>query len=808
MWSTEAVELLAGGAALALVATAFALRPDWADLIPGRASWLAAVLGGIALATSPAAPTGWEPFDVLLRAGVGAAAVLAAARLPLAWTIWLAVIATIGLVVGDAGGWELPAAAGIGVAFALALSGLSHGVLQAASAAAIVGSLGRLDWPLVTGASSLLAAVALLPLIAAGTRRAPEAVRSAAAWAVTISLLVAVGGSVVGAASALGAATDVERAVDHAVAGLDQADADDPGPAIERLRLAATGFAQAEQDLRAWWARPALLVPGVAQHSRAVATMADAGEELATAAADSLEEVDLDRLHPVDGRIDPALLDEVEPPLDRALTSLRRADQRLADVRSPLLVGLVADRLDDLAEQVGDARRTAETASAALDVAPDLLGVDRPRRYFLVAHTPSEMRGVGGFMGSWGELVTDDGRLELTRTGQLRELTEGGPDPDARRIEGHPEFVAHWGQGPARYWGLIGFSPDFPTVASIITQLYPESGGAELDGVIAIDPAGFAALLEISGPITVEGFEGQLGPENAEQVLLHDQYLDDGDEADREAFLEAAIQALFDELTSGELPGPQSISAALAPMLDGRHLLLHAVDEAGQGFFEAIRADGSARRRHADGVGMVGQNYNGNKIDYFLRRSLTYDVVWDPATGLVEGTLEVELTNEAPTSGLPRSVIGWGGDEGFNELPVADGENLMYLSLYAALPLDDLTVDERPIELNRVVEDLGFLSYDAYLRVPSRTTSVVRATVSGQVPPGPRYGMEILRQVTPTPDQYTVRVTLPSGWQWADGSAGGSGRTAVETADASSPVTVELTAEPVDRTLLERLQGR
>src|SRR5690606_32250414 len=132
-------------------------------------------------------------------------------------------------------------------------------------------------------------------------------------------------------------------------------------------------------------------------------------------------------------------------------------DRRLAEVRSPLLVGLVADRLEALADQVGDARTTAETASAALDVGPDLLGVDRPRRYFLVAHTPSEMRGVGGFMGSWGELVIDGGRLELTRTGQVRELTTGGPDPADRRIEGQPEFVTHWGQAPAQYWGLIGF---------------------------------------------------------------------------------------------------------------------------------------------------------------------------------------------------------------------------------------------------------------------------------------------------------------------------------------------------------------
>jgi hypothetical protein len=537
--------------------------------------------------------------------------------------------------------------------------------------------------------------------------------------------------------------------------------------------------------------------------------MADAGGELATAAADPRSEADLDSLHPVDGPIDLAELAAVEPALDRTLVSLRSADRRLDDVRSPLLIGLVADRLDELAAKVRDARSTAETASSALDVAPELLGADGPRRYFLVMQTPSELRGVGGFMGSWGELVIDDGRFDLERTGRVRQLTEGGPDPAGRRIEGQAEYVGHWGQAPAQYWGLIGFSPDFPTVASIISQLYPQSGGTEIDGVISLDPASFAALLELTGPVTVEGYQGELRPETAEQVLLHDQYLVD-DDADREAFLEAAIRRLFDELTAGELPGPRSISAALAPMVDGRHIQLFSRHRAEERFFRSIKADGSVRRTQPDGVGVVGQNYNGNKIDYFLRRALTYDVTWDPDTGVVEGTLEVRLENLAPSSGLPHAVIGWGGDLIANQLPVADGENLTYISLYSALALSDVTVDGQPAELNRVVSDLGYEASDLYVRIPSQGTKVIRAHVKGQIEPGTSYRLEVLRQPTATPDQLTARVRVADGWRFAaHGSASTvEGSTAVRQGDTSTPFTLELSVEPVEPTLLDRLRGR
>lgn len=802
--------ILVGGAAFAAVAASLTLRPGWTRALPGLLVWLAVGGGALALALGDAGPTGWQPLDALCRAAVGSTVVVAASRRGLGWTLWLTVAVALGLVVGDAGSWEAFGAIGLAVAAALAISGERSAVLQGAAAAASLVPLAQLRWPVVTGASTALAAAALVPLVWAALRAAPPAARRAIPWAVAAAVLVMIGGAVLGAMSAFAARTDVDRAVDEAVAGLDQLDADDPGPTLEKLRAAAASFDAAESTLRTWWARPALLVPGVAQQARAVSTMADSGGELARAAATSLDEVDLDSLKPTGGRIDLASIAAVGGPVRSARDSLRSADQRLAEVRSPLLLGLVADRLDELASKVDDALATADAAAAALDAAPGLLGGDGPRRYFLVMQTPSELRGAGGFMGSWGVLLADDGDLVLERTGRVRELTEGGPDPTGRSIEGQPEFVDHWTQAPAQFWGLIGFTPDFPTVGAIIAQLYPESGGTEIDGVISLDPAGFAALLQLTGPITVPGRTDALTPENAEQVLLHQQYLDaaGGDDDQREVFLEDATRTLFERLTSGDLPGPETMSDALAPMVDGRHIQLYAVRDAEQRFFERIGADGSVRRSTPDAVGIVGQNYNGNKIDYFLRRSFTYDVTWDPASGRIDGELTVRLENLAPSTGLPHSVIGWGGDLSANQLPVADGENLHYLSLYTAGQLSDITVDQAPAEVNRYVVDLGYEAQDLYVRIPPQGVVVVQASVAGQVPPGRQYEMEVLRQATAAPDQVRVRVRVPEGWRLQDvEGATGDGGSIVLDGDASVPLRVSARVEPAERSWFDRLRG-
>jgi hypothetical protein len=794
--------LLVGGAVLVALTTLATLRPDLQSRVPPQAVPVAAGLAAVALALGDAAPTGWEALDLLLRAGLGVAVVLAAARAGVGWTLWLGITAAAVLVVADGGDtWEAIGAAGVAVAVLVGVVTGRNAALQALAAAGCVAPLAHLSWPLVTGASAVATLVVTFPLVVVGLRRAPRQVRRATAWATGLAVVLAVVGGVVGLLSALDARTDVDRAVDSAVTGLDLVSGDDSAPAIEKLEESAEHFEAAESTLRAWWTKPALLVPGVAQHSRAIATMADAGAELSAAAARTLRDADVERLQPVDGQVDLAAVEAVSGLVQEAASVLVRSDDRLDDVASPLLLQPVAERLQSLAERVAEARQAAETAAEAVELAPELLGGSGPRRYFLALHTPSELRGVGGFMGSWGELVVDGGRFDLVRTGRMRDLTRGGDDPAGRRIEGEPEFVARYGQGPAQYWGQIGYSPDFPTVARVIEQLFPESGGAEVDGVISVDPSSFARFLALTGPIRVPGFPDQLTSENAEQILLHDQYLALPGQ-DREAFLEEATEVLFDELTSGDLPSFGAIADELAPAVVGRHLQLHSPRAPEQAFFERIGADGSVAPAALDAVGMVGQNFNGNKIDYFLRRELVYDVEWDPGTGEVSGALEVAMENQAPASGLPRSVISWGGDESLGQTPVEDGENLTLLSLYGVLPISELTLDGDPVDALRNGLERGYQVQDLYVLLPPGGTRVLRAAVDGQVEPGDRYSFELLRQATAVPDRYTVRIRLADGWQVAGGET-----ELVRTGDGSQPMRLDVRAERRDPNPLERLQG-
>ena len=93
--------------------------------------------------------------------------------------------------------------------------------------------------------------------------------------------------------------------------------------------------------------------------------------------------------------------------------ALGRTRHDLADINSDWLAGFIRHPLERLSAKVDRATVSARTASLAVDATPGLLGERRPMRYLLMFTTPSEARSTG-FMGNWGVLTADNGRLQLT----------------------------------------------------------------------------------------------------------------------------------------------------------------------------------------------------------------------------------------------------------------------------------------------------------------------------------------------------------------------------------------------------------
>lgn len=707
-----------------------------------------AALAGLGGAWAGCHPTAQPPVDAALTAMLAAAVAWSSAHAR-RWTWpWLAGWAALATV-------NRPAVALMGV---LALSGALASVQarrRHQTTGVVIGALAVQSLLRIEASGSLwrpttVVAVAVLPVLVSGYRLMPAGERR---WVRRGGLALA-GVAVLASVSALITVAIVkgrlERAVTRSEAAVAGVGAGEQPSALADLAAAEDDFSTASDLLGS----PLLLVarstPVVGPHVEALRDLAEVGADLDRTAIVNLDQVDYERLAYRAGRVDLDEVAAISVPLTEVRRSLTSADRRAADIDSPWLLGVLTERIDDLRRSLAATGRQADTAQVAVDLAPDMLGADGPRRYLVVFPSPSEMRGGAGFVGSFAVLDAVDGRVELTESAGIRTLISARPAGE-RRITGLEEYSERWGRlQPADFNQDILASPHFPWDADAFAQVADQSGRGEVDAVIAMSPAALAALLEITGPATVPGRAEPLLPEDAEEFLQLGQYLEFDDDERRSDALEELTRTTFDRLTTGSLPSPERLGDLLGPLVPTHDLQVWSTRPAEQRLLGRLDVTGAFPEAGAhDLVHVSGTNGGNSKIDVFLHRVVTVEPRRDETTGEITSTVRVALRNDAPDSGLPRYVIGNGQGR-------PNGTNRQLLGVTTPLLLESATVDGRPVGMGSGNER-GFHVYERYVDVGPGDTVVVELELRGTIAGMDRYRLVVPAQLMVNADRLVLR---------------------------------------------------
>lgn len=724
------------------------------DLLPMAAVSAAAALGA---ALAGCQPTGNVVGDALCAGALAAFTTWMAATA--SW--WALTLAGAVTAIAGGGAWAPLllglAAAGLGLWIGDRRASLP--AVRCASAALTVQGLVRLPTQQFFGASALIAAAVTTFLIAVGLlrrrRRARRRIVAGVLVFAGLGLLAAVGFAL----SAVGSRGNIETGYRGLLDGLDQLQEGEPALAAATLHRTASALDDASAGLDAPWVQPARLVPIVAQHQQALAELMGRAAVSAEAAADALDVVDFDALTIQGGRIDVDAVALLEGPLDRlqqAVGELQRALQR-AD--SPWLVAPLAERLDEYGGRADDVVRQASNAHAAAVAGPAMLGSEAPRRYFIGFASPAEARGLVGLMGNYAVITIDDGVIERSEFGRINDLgNQLALTPFT--LQATDEFHARYGPyGAGRsdtepasrsFWSNVTMSPDMPSVGPLVAQLWSATGGEPVDGVIILDPAALAGLLQATGPVIVPGLEQPLSADNVEQFLLLDQYALDTPE--RRDLLEDVAAATLDAVLGGSLPGPRELASALSPAAAGGHLLMWVERSDEQEFMHLVGIDGALPSLAGrDGLAVVNNNATANKIDSFLRRTVQYDASFDAADGTVTATATITLTNTAPSSGYPDYVIG----SEFIDVPL--GTNRTLLSIYSPLQQVGTELDGDTVGLSRSSE-LGWNVYSLPLDLAPGETRTLVVQLRGTIT-SPDYELVLRPQPLPIEERVAITVT-------------------------------------------------
>jgi len=743
-------------------ATRFGLRkrPGLLSLRSQRLVWAAVGVSAALGLAAPGSPTGNQYLDAAYRALFAGGVTLAASRA----RRWSWIVATGAVVLADHGGVAgIPAGAGLGVA--LGSSRTSRPGRAVGAAIGLVTAQGalRMRWSHPSGASAALAALILAVLVISHLRRLRSRQRRRA---------LVIGGAIAGlglaAVAAYGAAAwsvrgDAQTGLDQAEAALAAARSGQADQSAQYLAAARQALANVAFKTDAWWDRPALAVPAVAQNVRAVAVVVRQAS-VVLGDADGLLQVAGGRdLRMNRGTVDLARIEGLAAPLETSRRALAVATAAFRGQTSVWLVGPLRSRLAKLEAKLNQTADSEATLAVASQQLPGILGSAQPRRWLLVVMDNSELRGGGGLISEMGIIGTAGGHvslISLAPTSTAQALASGAV------VTGHAEYMARYGWlDPAGYPGDDAHSPDFPTDASVLAQLYPQWTGTQVDGVIGIDAFGLAALLQITGPVSVAGWPVPISAANAVAILLHDQYIRLAGTA-RSQFLIDLAHAVFSHLTAASLPGPSVLAAALGPAAAGHHVQLYSSVPAEESLFDLVGASGRMAPVRGDFLEVVTHNFSQDKDDWYLTRSFAYNVNFNSATDSETARLIITLRNSSPAGGEPAYILGGG--------VTPPGYDRQWVNIYTPLDLAGARLGSGAISLASARE-LGRNVYSGYVTVPPGGVVTMAVDLYGFLSQAGPYQLRIGYQPAAHPDQMAVNLTDTKGrirsWRWVQDRA-------------------------------------
>jgi hypothetical protein len=389
------------------------------------------------------------------------------------------------------------------------------------------------------------------------------------------------------------------------------------------------------------------------------------------------EAISPDRLLKGGGHVDVQLLRDAAPELSEISTAATKLNAQASTISDPNYSSAIRTARSDLQAQTSDITGLLENVALAARIAPSMMGADGPRTYFMGFQTNAEARGTGGLLGGFGILRFDDGTPGVEALGPNTELNKVFAPIDLG-----PEYASQYGfTNPTTDFRNSNLSSHFPYTAEIWKSLWAQQSGANVDGVIAIDPVALSYVLGAVGPVTMADGE-MVTKENVVELTESTVYSRfPTDQTARKQYLQDVANEVVKKVT-GQVASPRQLLEALGKAVSEGRIAVWSSSPAEQQLLEETPLGHVVPDDPAPYAAVVINNLGGNKLDYYLKRHIEYSA--DPCDGETrKSTVTIQLTNTAPDTPLPDYVASSQGLLPGLPVQVPNGASVSSVSLIA-----------------------------------------------------------------------------------------------------------------------------
>lgn len=369
--------------------------------------------------------------------------------------------------------------------------------------------------------------------------------------------------------------------------------------------------------------------------------LADAGRELADLDAKLLKPPSSGTQQ---GQVLLAVLTNISPHLDTIRGDLQRADDAAATVDAGVLPAAQRPTFVKARGAIHTALASFAELKRLAPVLVEMLGGNGLRTYLIEQVNPAELRPGGGFIGSYSLLKADHGSIQLVKSGSSYELAASRASP------GQPGYVAPPGPlhefVPTASWSFVdsNFFADFANNALAAEQFVAPQLKTPVDGVLAMDYYAVAAMLKVTGPLTVPQYSVTVDAANFVATLmgydLEQTYV-------HKAILPAIAAPLFQRILTmppGQWP---NMLSALTEVVAQRHLQAYFNNALVEAEMNSFGWSGALNpTRATDCMLEEESNLGGTKANFFVTRS--YTVYLTRVGDMLHHKVAIDLTDSMP----------------------------------------------------------------------------------------------------------------------------------------------------------------
>jgi len=337
------------------------------------------------------------------------------------------------------------------------------------------------------------------------------------------------------------------------------------------------------------------------------------------------------------------LIVEIRLDLDRSFNQLSLAESQFKD--------------EVAMEELFKVRDLILQVKKGVEVLPQIIGLGEKKTYLVLFQNNSELRPTGGFIGSYGLLTFDQGKLidfevkdVYVADGQLKGHVE--PPDDLKKYLGE----AGWFLRDSN-WDI-----DFPSSGSKAAWFFEKETGRVVDGVLAINLFVVQEILQSVGEIELSDYGEKIDADNFfDRAEYHSEINFFPGSTQKQDFLGSIGRSLFEKIKGSDQRTLLALVKSLYPTLNSKDFLIWLDDQSSMKIIQEFAWDGGIKDINncleeqgcfSDYLLVSEANVGINKANYFVKRSFTYQTKVKNDDSL-EATLQLDYRNNSQSEAFP-----------------------------------------------------------------------------------------------------------------------------------------------------------